>query len=135
MELVDQLLVIFGPNSGFASRQLVAAGYAEDEIRGAWNFARAAGYTESTGLGADRFTAAGRDRAAVLRRRLLDMAASRDLEGEFRRSVCGQARAAKASGEQYFQVILGISQPYQVWSLKHKSTRIALRTGAIRALS
>lgn len=65
MELVDQLLVILaGPNPGFASRQLMAAGYAEDEIRGAWNFARAAGYTESTGLGADRLTPAGKVRAA-----------------------------------------------------------------------
>ena len=64
MELVDQLLVILaGPNPGFASRQLIAAGYAEDEVRGAWNFARAAGYTESTGLGADRLTPVGKSRA------------------------------------------------------------------------
>ena len=64
MELVDQLLAILaGPNPGFASQQLMAAGYGEDEVRGAWNFARAAAYTESTGLGADRLTAAGKNRA------------------------------------------------------------------------
>jgi hypothetical protein len=68
MELVDQLLAILtGPNPGFASRQLMAAGYAEDEIRGAWNFAKNAGYTESTGLGADRLTLAGKARAAELK--------------------------------------------------------------------
>ena len=64
MELVEQLLAILaGPKPGFASQQLMAAGYAEDEVRGAWNFARSAGYTESTGLGADRLTPAGRARA------------------------------------------------------------------------
>ena len=30
-----------------------------------WNFARAAGYTEPTGLGRDRLTPAGRARAAA----------------------------------------------------------------------
>ena len=61
MEVVERLLFILaGPDPLSATRQLTAAGYAEDEIRGAWNFARAAGYTESTGLGQDRLTAAGR---------------------------------------------------------------------------
>jgi hypothetical protein len=75
MELVDQLLAILaGHNPGGASRQLMAAGYTEDEIRGAWNFARNAGYTESTGLGADRLTPAGKARAAQLRmERVVDM--------------------------------------------------------------
>ena len=64
MELVDQLLAILaGPNSRLASQQLMAAGHTEDEVRGAWNFARAAGYTESTGLGADRLTPQGKARA------------------------------------------------------------------------
>ena len=48
---------------GFASQQLMAAGYSEDEVRGAWNFARSGGYTESSGLGADRLTEIGRKRA------------------------------------------------------------------------
>ena len=63
MELVDRLLAILaGPNSRFASQQLMAAGHTEDEVRGAWNFARAAGFTEPTGLGADRLTLAGKER-------------------------------------------------------------------------
>ncbi len=67
MELVDRLLAILaGPNPRAASRQLMAAGYTEDEVRGAWNFARSAGYTESTGLGADRLTAAGKARGREL---------------------------------------------------------------------
>ena len=44
MELVDQLLAILvGPNPRYASQQLMAAGHSEDEVRGAWSFARAAG--------------------------------------------------------------------------------------------
>ena len=54
MELVDRLLAtLAGPHPSLASQQLMAAGHTEDEVRGAWNFARSAGYTESTGLGAD----------------------------------------------------------------------------------
>lgn len=65
MELVDQLLAILAePNPGFASQRLSAAGYGEDEIRAGWNYARAAGFTESSGLGQDRITPAGRERAA-----------------------------------------------------------------------
>jgi hypothetical protein len=61
MELVDQLLAILaGPNPRYPSQQLMAAGHTEDEVRGAWNFARAAGFTESSGLGADRLTDKGR---------------------------------------------------------------------------
>ena len=68
MELGDQLLAILaGPNSRLASQQLMAAGHTEDEVRGAWNFARAAGYTKPTGLGRDRLTAAGKARAAEAR--------------------------------------------------------------------
>ena len=61
MEVVDRLLsILIGPDRSSATRQLMAAGYTEDEVRGAWNFARAAGYTEPTGLGMDRLTPAGR---------------------------------------------------------------------------
>jgi hypothetical protein len=67
VELVDQLLAILaGPNPGFASQQLRAAEYGEDEISGAWNYARAAGFTESSGLGQDRLTPAGWARAATI---------------------------------------------------------------------
>ena len=68
MELVDQLLAILArPDPGFASQELQAAGYSEDEIMGAWNYARAAGYTELSGLGQDRITDAGRTRVMEIR--------------------------------------------------------------------
>jgi hypothetical protein len=45
MELFDQLLeILAGPNPRLASQQLQAAGHTEDEVRGAWNVARAAGW-------------------------------------------------------------------------------------------
>ena len=69
VELIDRLLLILvGPDRISANQQLIAAGYTEDEIRGAWNFARAAGYLESTGLGMDRLTTVGKARAADVRR-------------------------------------------------------------------
>ena len=68
MELCDRLLsILVGPDRSTATRQLMAAGYAEDEVRGAWNFARSAGYSESSGLGMDRLTAAGKGRAGEVR--------------------------------------------------------------------
>jgi hypothetical protein len=68
--VVDRLLLILiGPDRSTANRQLLAAGHSEDEIRGAWNFARAAGFTESTGLGQDRLTPAGKARAAEINSR------------------------------------------------------------------
>ena len=67
VELVDRLLVILtGSDSSTATPQLLAAGYSEDEIRGAWNFARAAGYTKPAGRSGDRLTTAGRVRASEL---------------------------------------------------------------------
>ena len=39
MELVDRLLsILIGPDRSTATRQLMAAGYTEDQVRGAWNF-------------------------------------------------------------------------------------------------
>jgi hypothetical protein len=68
MELVDRLLTILtGPSPRYTTEQLMAAGHSEDEVRGAWNFARSAGFTELTGLGADRLLEAGRARAAEQR--------------------------------------------------------------------
>ena len=62
--LADRLLAILaGPNPRLASQQLMGTGHSEAEVRGAWNFAKAAGYTEWTGLGADRLTDKGRARA------------------------------------------------------------------------
>ncbi len=65
--VIDQLLLaLTGSNSGPATRQLTSAGYTEEEIRAAWNAARASGFTESTGLGQDRLTDIGRARAREL---------------------------------------------------------------------
>ena len=59
--LVDRLLVILaGPKPWAASRQLTAIGASEDEVRAAGDYARAAGYTESSRDGQDRLTPAGR---------------------------------------------------------------------------
>lgn len=68
MELVDHLLAILaGPNPGTASGELMAPGYAEYEVRGAWNYARSAGYTEWTGLGMDASHPGGRAQAAEIK--------------------------------------------------------------------
>ena len=67
MGLPEGSCQLAGPNPRYASQHLMAAGHSEDEIRGAWGFARAAGYSESSGLGTDRLTAAGKVRAAVIR--------------------------------------------------------------------
>ena len=51
MELVDRLLTILaGPNPRYATQQLMAAGHSEDEVRGAWNFARSAANAKSDAL-------------------------------------------------------------------------------------
>lgn len=67
MELVERLLAILaGANPRCATQDLMASGHSEDEVRGAWNFAPAGGLTESSGLGADRLTEAGRKRATEI---------------------------------------------------------------------
>ena len=68
MELTDRLLLILaGPDRSSANRQLMAAGTRRTLSGEAWNFARSAGYLESTGLGQDRVTPAGTARAAEIR--------------------------------------------------------------------
>ena len=64
---VDTLLLLLLEDTRNVPARMAAAGFSEDEIRGAWNYARAAGYTEATGLGQDRLTEAGRARAQSLR--------------------------------------------------------------------
>ena len=66
MPAVDTLLTLFLEDSRNIAARMAAAGYSEDEIRGAWNYARQAGYTEATGLGQDRLTEAGKARAQQL---------------------------------------------------------------------
>lgn len=59
----DQLLIFLVEDRRDIPARMTAAGYSEDEIRGAWNYAHQAGYTEPTGLGQDRLTDAGKERA------------------------------------------------------------------------
>jgi hypothetical protein len=64
---VDQLLLFLLEDNRNVAARMAAAGYSEDEIRGAWHYAREAGFTESSGLGQDRITEVGRARAATLK--------------------------------------------------------------------
>ena len=59
-----QLLAFLVEDRRNIPEHMAAAGYTEDEVRGAWNYCRQAGFTEPTGLGADRLTEAGRSYAA-----------------------------------------------------------------------
>lgn len=45
----------------------MSLGYREEEMRDAWDQVRAAGFTESTGLGQDPLTEKGRARVIELR--------------------------------------------------------------------
>ena len=68
MAAVDTLLTLLLENTRNVSARMAAAGFSEDEIPGAWNYARQAGYAEATGLGQDRLTErelAGLARSAV----------------------------------------------------------------------
>ena len=59
------LTLLLEDSRNIAAR-MAAAGYSEDELRGAWNNARQARFTEASGLGHDRLTEAGRNRARSL---------------------------------------------------------------------
>ena len=66
MPAVDTLLTLLVEDTRNIAAGMAAAGYSEDETRGAWNYARKAGYTKATGLGQDRLTEKGRARASGL---------------------------------------------------------------------
>jgi hypothetical protein len=66
LSVVDQLLVLLLEGTGRVSDHLRLAGFTEDEVMEAWDQARAAGFTESTGLGQDRLTESGRLQASTL---------------------------------------------------------------------
>lgn len=66
LTIVDRLLVCLVDQPRNVPMTLRAAGYTQDEISTAWREARTAGYTESTGLGMDRLTPAGKARAISL---------------------------------------------------------------------
>jgi hypothetical protein len=61
---LDQLLVLLLEGKSRVADLLRVAGFTEDEVMEAWDQARAAGFTESTGLGQDRLTEKGRIRAS-----------------------------------------------------------------------
>ena len=67
MSAVDQLLVLLLAGGGSYFTKMLAAGFSEDQIREALDEARRVGYTEATGLGADRLAEPGRQRARELR--------------------------------------------------------------------
>ena len=66
MTAVDQLLMLLLDGKGRIVDHLRLAGFTEDEVMEAWDQGRAAGFTESTGLGQDRLTEKGRARALRL---------------------------------------------------------------------
>ena len=65
LSAVDQLLSFLLQGKSRVAHEMMALGFSEDEMRDAWDQARAAGYTESTGLGQDRLTEKGRARATA----------------------------------------------------------------------
>lgn len=68
MPVVDTLLILLLEDSHNVSSRMAAAGFGEDDVREARDEARRQGFTEATGLGADRLTEAGRRRAIHLSR-------------------------------------------------------------------
>jgi hypothetical protein len=63
MSAVDQLLVLLLEGEGSYFTTMLAMGFSDTEIHNAFDQARRLGYTEATGLGADRLTEIGRRRA------------------------------------------------------------------------
>ena len=64
---VDHLLLFLVERKSRVAHEMMSVGFSEHEMRDAWGQARAAGFTESTGLGQDRLTEQGRTRANALR--------------------------------------------------------------------
>ena len=66
LTIVDRLLICLVEQPRNVAMAMRAAGYTQDQISEAWREARSLKFTESTGLGQDRLTRAGRERAAEL---------------------------------------------------------------------
>ena len=64
LTMVEQLLICLVNQPRNVPMAMRAAGHTQDDISAAWREARNAGYTESTGLGMDRLTPAGKARAS-----------------------------------------------------------------------
>ena len=69
LTIIDQLLICLVDRPRNVPMAMREAGHDQEEISAAWREARRAGYTESTGLGMDRLTSAGRARAVLLQGR------------------------------------------------------------------
>lgn len=67
LDILDQLLICMVEHPRIVPLTMRERGYTQEQISAAWTAARAARYTESTGLGSDRITVAGRARVATLR--------------------------------------------------------------------
>ena len=65
--IVDQLLVCLVERPRNVPMAMREAGHTQQDISAAWREARQAGFTESTGLGMDRLTVAGKARAAGIK--------------------------------------------------------------------
>lgn len=63
LAIVDRLLICLVDQPRNVPMTLRAAGFSQEQISAAWREARTAGFTEPTGLGMDRLTAAGKARA------------------------------------------------------------------------
>ena len=66
LTIVDRLVVCLHDQVRNVPMAMREAGYTQDEVLAAWREARAAGYTETTGLGMDRLTQEGRVRGREL---------------------------------------------------------------------
>ncbi|HJQ94970.1 MAG TPA: hypothetical protein VJ935_04585 [Acidimicrobiia bacterium] len=66
MSAVDTLLALLVEDTRNIPARMRAAGFGETELLEAWDKARKLGFTESTGLGQDRLTEAGRAKANYL---------------------------------------------------------------------
>ena len=66
LTIVDRIVLCLFDQVRNVPMAMREAGYSQDEISAAWREARASGFTESTGLGRDRLSAAGRMRGREL---------------------------------------------------------------------
>ena len=66
LTIVDRVLICLVEQPRKVAMAMQTAGYTQDQISEAWREARSSKFTESTGLGQDRLTEAGRARGKEL---------------------------------------------------------------------
>ena len=71
LSIVDRLIVCLFDRVRNVPMAMRDAGYTQDHVSAAWREAQAAGLTESTGLGMDRLTEAGKLRGRELVQRFV----------------------------------------------------------------